>query len=130
MLRILAAVMGAALTLNGLAMLGAPTWWFGVVPGVASTGAFNPHFVRDIGAAYLVVSLGLVWFAVRPRAGWAALVASATFLGLHALIHLRDAALSLTCGRDLMRDAPSVLAPALLAIVIAVLSRPTERSPS
>jgi len=122
MLRILAAVMGAALTLNGLAMLGAPTWWFGVVPGVASTGAFNPHFVRDIGAAYLVVSLGLVWFAVRPRAGWAALVASATFLGLHALIHLR--------GRDLMRDAPSVLAPALLAIVIAVLSRPTERSPS
>ena len=49
-----AAVLGG----NGLAMLFAGLWWYGVVPGVTATGPYNPHFVRDIGAAYLVAGAG------------------------------------------------------------------------
>ena len=124
MKRIVAAVLGALLAANALAMLVAPLWWYGVVPGVPSTGPFNPHFVRDIGAAYLVVVLGLGWFAARPVQGWPALVAAAAFLDLHAFIHVHDAVLSPVCGHDLLRDLPGVFAPALIASALAVLARP------
>ena len=124
MKRIVAAVLGALLAANALAMLVAPLWWYGVVPGVPSTGPFNPHFVRDIGAAYLVVVLGLGWFAARPVQGWPALVAAAAFLDLHAFIHVHDAVLSPVCGHDLVRDLPGVFAPALIVSALAVLAKP------
>jgi hypothetical protein len=44
---------------------------------VTATGPYNPHFVRDIGAAYLVTGLGAAWFAWKPREGWPALLALA-----------------------------------------------------
>ena len=81
---VLAAVLGA----NGLVMLFASLWWYGAVDGVKETGPFNPHFVRDIGAAYLVAASGLAWYAWRPVQGWPALVAGAAFLTLHAAIHV------------------------------------------
>src|SRR3954463_16408421 len=87
---LLAAVMGA----NGLAMLFAGLWWYGVVPGVTATGPFNPHFVRDIGAAYLVAGGALAAYARWPRQAWAAVVASAAFQVLHVAVHVFDAA----CG--------------------------------
>lgn len=119
-----AALLAALLTANALAMLTASLWWYGVVPGVVTTGPFNPHFVRDIGAAYLTVGLGLAWFALRPAAGWPALVCAAVFLDLHAAIHVHDAVLSPVCGRDLLRDLPGVFAPALIASLLARLGRP------
>ena len=54
---------------NGLAMLFAGFWWYGAVDGVTETGPFNPHFVRDIGMAYLVTAGGLGWYALRPAQG-------------------------------------------------------------
>src|SRR5262249_52922948 len=50
----IAVVVGLALAANGTFMLVAPSAWYGLVPGVAATGPLNAHFVRDIGAAYLV----------------------------------------------------------------------------
>jgi hypothetical protein len=67
----LAWIVGLSLAANGV--LAAPAAWHAPVPGVPATGAFNAHFVRDIGAAYLVAGM-------------------AAFLALHALVHLRDAA--------------------------------------
>ena len=117
---LLAVVMGG----NGLAMLFAGVWWYGVVPGVPSTGPYNAHFIKDIGATYLVVTLGLVWFALRPRQGWPALVAAAAFLVLHGFIHVADALASPVCGQDLLRDLPGIFAPALIAAGLAALSIP------
>lgn len=113
---------------NALFMLARPLAWYDAVPGVPLTGAFNPHFVRDIGMAYLVVVLGLAWFAWRPRQGWPAVVCAAAFLGLHAAIHIGDA----SCGgdpvRDLVRDFPGVFLPAILTIWIAVTGRPAQEA--
>ena len=120
MTRLLAGLLAALLLANALAMLAAPLWWYGVVPGVPATGPFNPHFVRDIGATYAAVALGLGWFALRPVQGWAALVAAAVFLDLHALIHVHDAVLSPVCGRDLARDFPGVFLPALITSALAI----------
>jgi len=112
----LAGLLAAMLGANGLVMLFAGPWWYGVVPGVPSTGPFNPHFVKDIGAAYLVVGVSLGAFAVRPRRAFAALVAAAAFLTLHAAIHIGDALASPTCGQDLVRDLPGIFLPALISL--------------
>ncbi|MES2897044.1 MAG: hypothetical protein V4759_13495 [Pseudomonadota bacterium] len=124
MTRILAAALAAMLAANALAMLFASFWWYGAVPGVTATGAYNPHFVRDIGAAYLVTAGGLAWFAWRPIQGWPALVAGAAFLVLHAGIHVFDASCSANPLADVMRDLPGVYLPALLAAWLAVARKP------
>ena len=133
--RIVAGLLVVILGANALAMLLAGPWWYGAVPGVTATGPFNPHFVKDIGAAYLVVALGLGWFAARPREGWGAAVAGAAFLSLHALVHLADAfggGHAMAGGMahrgggvaDLIRDFPGVFLPALLALWIAARKPP------
>lgn len=127
MSRILAAALGVILAANGLVMLAASFWWYGAVPGVTATGAYNPHFVRDIGATYLVVAGGLGWFAARPVQGWPALVAGAAFLLLHAFIHLFDASCSADPLANLIRDFPGVFAPALIAAAVAFAARPGAR---
>ena len=127
MARIIAAALAAILAANGVAMLFAGPWWYGVVPGVTATGPFNPHFVRDIGAAYLVTAAGLGWFAARPREGWPALAAAAAFLTLHAAIHVFDAVCGTRPLADVARDFAGVYLPALLAFAIA-LRRLPERS--
>jgi hypothetical protein len=127
MTRIVAATLGAILAANGLAMLFAGLWWYGVVPGVTATGPYNPHFVRDIGAAYLVAGVSLAAFAVRPRQAWPALVAAAGFLTLHAAIHVFDAVCGTRPLGDVARDFGGVYLPALLTCAFA-LYRPPERS--
>jgi hypothetical protein len=122
--RWLAGVLALVLGANGLVQLIAPFWWYGVVPGVPLTGAYNPHFVRDIGAAYLVAAGGLAWFAAKPTAGWPALAAGVGFLSLHAGIHLFDASCSASPIPALIRDFPGVYLPALISAAIAVLRRP------
>lgn len=124
MSRIVCAVLAVILGVNALAELAAPFWWYGVVPGVTATGAFNPHFVRDIGAAYLAAVLGLGWFAWRPAQGWPALVAGALFLIVHAAIHVFDASCSASGWADLIRDFPGVYLPALAAGWIAFVRKP------
>ena len=125
--RIIAAALALLLGGNGLAMLFAGLWWYGVVPGVTATGPYNPHFVRDIGAAYLVTGLGAAWFAWKPREGWPALVAGAAFLTLHSAIHIFDAACGTKPLADVVRDFAGVYLPTLLALAI-VARKPAERS--
>ena len=110
--------LGLVLAANGLFMLAAPGAWYAAVPGVTDTGPLNPHFVRDIGAAYFVAGAGLAWFAARPKARAAALLA-ALFLGLHALIHFADAVFGRESWAGLMRDLPSVFIPPVLAFWLA-----------
>ena len=87
MRRQLAAILAVPTVLNGLAMLVAGPFWYQTVPGVPDTGPFNPHFVQDIGVAFLVAGLALAARAWRPRY-WPAAVAGAGFLAIHALLHL------------------------------------------
>ena len=87
MRRLIAAILAIPTLFNGLAMLAAGPLWYETVPGVSETGPFNPHFVQDIGVAFLVAGLALAARAWRPRY-WPAAIAGAGFLAAHALIHL------------------------------------------
>jgi hypothetical protein len=127
MSRLVSGLLAAILAANGLAMLFAGLWWYGLVPGVTATGPYNPHFVRDIGAVYLVAAAGLGWFAVRPREAWPALATSAAFLTLHAAIHVFDAACGTKPLADAARDFAGVYLPALVTLGLA-FRRAGERS--
>jgi hypothetical protein len=87
MRRLIAAILAIPTLFNGLAMLAGGRIWYETVPGVSETGPFNPHFVQDIGVAFLVAGLALAARAWRPRY-WPAAVAGAGFLAAHAVIHL------------------------------------------
>jgi len=111
-------VLGLGLAINGVMMLTAPDAWYIAIPGVAETGPFNAHFVRDVGAVYLAAGASLLWFAVRPAA-WVAAKAGTAFLTLHALVHVWDIA----AGREhahqqLLTDLAAVFLPSVLAIWI------------
>lgn len=124
MSRLLAGLLAAILGADAVVQLVAPFWWYGAVPGVPATGPYNPHFVRDIGAAYLTVAGGLAAFAWRPDVAWPALAAATAFLTLHAGIHVFDA----TCGgrglADVIRDLPGVYLPVALTLGLLAARAP------
>lgn len=124
MARMLSALLAIVLGANAVAMLFAGLWWYGAVPGVTATGPYNPHFVRDIGAAYLTVAGGLAAYAWRPRAAWPALAAAAAFLTLHVAIHVFDAACGTRPLADVLRDFPGVYLPALIAAGLTLAPLP------
>jgi len=131
MKRVLAILLALTMGANGLVMLVAGPWWYAAVPGVTETGPFNPHFVKDIGAAYLVVGLAFAGLAMRcsGRAEGAAM-AGAAFLVLHAFVHLAEAATSPMGLARFVRDFAGVILPAILAAWVAWPRQPLapERS--
>jgi hypothetical protein len=121
--RWLAAILGVAGALNGAFMLIDGARWYDSVPGLPHTGPYNPHFVADIGAAYLVASLALIARAWRPRY-WPAAVAGAAFMVAHALIHVAD--LTMERSGNWLVDVFLVIIPAALA-AWAAFSDKSER---
>lgn len=117
--RIFATVLGVALGANGAWMLVAPMSWYLRIPGVAGTGPANLHFIRDIGCAYLMAGLSVIWLGRTPRQAWPAALAGGTFLGLHALVHLYDFFIGHESARNLMSELPSIFLPAILVIWLA-----------
>ena len=80
--------------------------------------ALNAHFVRDIGAAFLVAGGSLVWFACDARARPAA-IACAAFFVLHAVVHLGDTLAGRESLYQAARDLPTIYLSALLTVWIA-----------
>ena len=117
MRRWIAAILAIFNALNGLAMLFAGPAWYAAVPGASETGPYNPHFVQDVGAAFLVAGLALAARAWRP-VYWPAAVAGSGFLVAHALIHL----VMIVTGHDhhVTADLAAVVVPAALALYSAV----------
>ena len=120
MRRSLAAILAIPTLINGLAMLLAGPRWYDSVPGVTETGPFNPHFVQDIGAAFVVAGLALAARAWRPRY-WPAAVAGAGFLAAHALIHL-----VLIAGGHSQHTASDLLAIVLPSAVALYSAFPSQ----
>jgi peptidoglycan/LPS O-acetylase OafA/YrhL len=116
MQRLIAAILAIPTLVNGLTMLVAGPFWYASVPGVTETGPFNPHFVQDIGVAFIVAGLALAARAWRPRY-WPAAIAGAGFLAAHALIHL----VAIIGGHDHLAgfDLVAIVLPSALALYSA-----------
>src|SRR5690242_12969978 len=88
MLRGALGVLGLLQLTNGIFMIVAPAAWYTAIPGVATTGPANLHFIIDIGLAFAASGAGMIaGLATGARAATLAL-AGATWPTLHALFHI------------------------------------------
>ena len=116
MRRLLASILGLVLGANGLWMIAAPFHWYASIPGVAASGPANAHFIRDIGCAFLVAALALLWFAFEPKRSWPAVLAGGAFLFFHASIHVWDTIAGREHPHRLLAEIPTIILPALITL--------------
>lgn len=119
-------VFGVGTLGNALWMLAGPMHWYTDLPAaVPDTGPFNPHFVRDIGCAFLTVSTALLWAAFSPRVRQPLVAIAAVFLISHGCLHAYDT-LRGALGHDhWWLDLPGVYFPAIVMGVAAFKTRNT-----
>lgn len=86
--RLIAVALGFGLAAITAVMIADPARWYATFPGVAGSGPFNAHFVRDLGCAFLVAAGCYLAAAARPAAGTGLIEAATAFLTLHAIVHL------------------------------------------
>ena len=104
---------------NGLWMLVDPYGWYINLPAaVPDTGPYNEHFVRDIGCTFSTLGALLLSAAAVPSMGLPALVATAIFSTMHALVHVYDTARGFLAPSHWAIDFPGVYAPTILLIVL------------
>jgi hypothetical protein len=107
---------------NGVWMLADPAHWYTTLPAaVPDFGPLNEHFVRDIGATFAMLGIGLSWAAFRPRVRLPVLVLVTLFSGLHALVHVYDTARGLVGPEHWGIDFPAVYLPTIVLAVLTVL---------
>jgi hypothetical protein len=114
-------VIGAGSIANALWMLAGPMHWYTDLPAaVPDTGPFNPHFVRDIGCAFLTVGVALVWATYRPAVRAPLVCIAGLFLVSHALLHAYDTLRGALGHAHWWLDAPGVYLPAIVIAVAAI----------
>jgi hypothetical protein len=84
--------------------------------------------VRDIGIAFVTVTLAFAWAAFEPRWRIPLVVMGTVFLAGHALLHVVDTLRGELDADHWLLDFPGVYLPALVLVPIAVqLLRSTRR---
>lgn len=122
-LKLLYLVMGALSIGNGLWMLfAAEHWYFEVPAAVPDTGDFNPHFIRDIGLAYFLSGVGFVWAAFHLDQARILHIGQTIFITGHAGLHLLDIVSGRLPHTHWWVDAPGVLVPGLLMLILCAPS--------
>ena len=119
---LLAASVGLFALANGGWMITRPLIWYGRVPGVAESGYFNQHFIRDIGFIYILIGSAFLAGIIRANARAALWGVATLWLAAHAAFHIWEVVVGL-CGPDaLARDFVGVTAPALVGIAITAIA--------
>ena len=97
---------------NAVWMLTSPNSWFTRIPAaMPDYGPFNPHLVRDAGAAYMIAAIALIYAAMRRSQRHIYCGMAATFFGLHAGIHLFDTATAHVDSLHWFLDLPTTYLP-------------------
>ena len=120
-LRLFYIVFGLLSVANGIYMLYRPDHWFYNIPAaVPDTGDFNAHFVRDIGLAYLISGVGFLWSSVYIAKCRIVHLGNTLFVTGHAMLHIMDIVVGRLPMDHLIHDAPGVLLPGLIMVVLCV----------
>ncbi|HSJ96203.1 MAG TPA: hypothetical protein VLC53_03970 [Myxococcota bacterium] len=122
--------LAAVTAANALWMLAAPAHWYHELPAnVPATGAYNEHFVRDIGCAFAVMAMALGWAALRPAVRVPLLVISTSFLVAHAGLHVFDSWRGYLPAGHWQHDVAGVYLPAIASVALtAALLRRARRA--
>lgn len=112
-------VFGVAMIANALWMLAGPMHWYNELPAaVPDTGPFNPHFVRDIGCAFLTAGASLVWAARSAHFRFPLTAMATVFLVAHALLHIYDTSVGNLPSTHWQLDFAGVYVPAIVLMVV------------
>lgn len=118
----LAAILGAGAIANAGYMLVDPVNWYFSVPGVTTTGAFNQHFIRDIGLIYMFIGGCFVaGAALAPQRTFLWAISSIWLLG-HAIFHLWEVAVGICGPGKILIDFPAVFVPPAIGFAMAFWS--------
>lgn len=118
--------LAVALIANAFWMLAGPMHWYLELPAaIPDTGPFNPHFVRDIGCAFLAVGVALVWAARSPAVRTPLVSIAMLFLVAHALLHVYDTSVGNLPNDHWWLDFAGVYFPVLLLAFVFVRMRRT-----
>jgi len=113
-------LIGVGSIANALWMLAGPMHWYTDLPAaVPDTGPFNPHFVRDIGCAFLAAGASLVWAFFSPRFRLPLVSIAAVFLAAHAILHAYDTLTGALGHNHWLLDLPGVYFPGVLLPLVA-----------
>jgi hypothetical protein len=107
---------------NGIFMLVEPIGWYNFIDTVKATGPANEHFIKDVGIAFLVSGMLLIYAAINPIMRWGTAVVGNLYLTFHGVLHIYEV-LAGICSPDIFwQDAPGVLGfPLLVWIGIGIL---------
>ena len=118
------AVFGVGNLVNAAWMLAVPAgWYMGLPATVPDTGPLNTHFVRDIGSAFGVMGVALLWAAVRPALRVPMIAVVSLFYLMHALVHVTDTVAGRLPASHWSIDFPGVYAPALVLIALTLAAQ-------
>jgi hypothetical protein len=103
-------------------MLIAPAHWFYNLPaGVPDFGPLNEHLVRDVGCAFMVCSVSLLWAAFSPKSRSMGITIATVFNGLHAILHLYEIWAERVHRGHIQLDMP-VFVTGIVLLVACVIS--------
>ncbi len=98
----------------GVFMLTDPYGWYQAIPTVRFIGPPNPHFIRDIGLAYLMTGTMLGYAAWYPQGRWLAALTGTAWPSAHGVFHIWEVANGICAPDRFWSDAPGVLGPPLI----------------
>lgn len=124
---ILAAVAAFALLL-GFFMLFDPLGWYDAVGTVKETGPANPHFIKDIGLAFVASGVMIGYAAMAPALRWGSAMAGNLWLSAHGLLHIWEAMTEEASMSVFWQEAPGVLGPPLLVFIAVIIQLGRERA--
>lgn len=113
---------------NAFWMLASPMHWYLNLPAsVPDFGPMNEHFIRDLGAMFLVFGAILIWSALKPGMRKFALGTNFAWYSVHSIVHLFDTFRGLVAMEHLLIDLPLVYIPTcILAVLLFVWNRQPE----
>lgn len=120
-LRIFYGIMGVLALANGVYMINQPEHWYYNLPGkIPDMGAYNGHFIRDIGLAYMISGIGFLWSIPYVAKCRIVHIGNTLFVTGHAALHVVDIASERLPMDHILHDAPGVLIPGVIMLVLCV----------
>lgn len=109
--------------LTGLIISVAPEFFYATGPGVAATGPYNMHFLRDVGFAFTLSALGLAYglrYEIKPL-----VLFGASWLVVHGIFHFVLWLLHDQPGSsNALLDVALVVLPAAVLAYLAISYKP------
>jgi hypothetical protein len=123
-------LVGVSMIANGLWMAFSALPWFTHIPtDMAATGNPNSHLIHDVGIAYMVFGLGLIWCAGNLERCRPVYLGIMLFMIGHAIVHGIEILVGQLPPSHWWIDFPLVFLPGIILALLA-LPKVWERATS